>query len=249
MSSDIQQRLRYHPPPGQADSVEEGRRVEARAKAIRSHVDLSGATVLDLGCSGGYFTFSFAQESERVVGVDADRAVIQRNRRFASEHGFDNVEFVEGKISPEPLSTLPDVDVVLFLSVFHHILAASEAYAWNDGTGPQNARSVIEAVREKAGVLVFEMGMPDEGKDWCSDLPPMGSDPSKWIEREIFGDAYDRVIEIDAPARTDISGWARRRLSSFVAGAEGHEIHKRLLRKVIALDVRDNRPLFIGSRR
>jgi ubiquinone/menaquinone biosynthesis C-methylase UbiE len=54
--------------------------------------------VLDVGCGPGSITVGLAQAAGHVIGVDLDDAEFDDARTYASEHGIDNVEFVEGSI-------------------------------------------------------------------------------------------------------------------------------------------------------
>ncbi len=56
------------------------------------------ARVLDVGCGPGSITVGLAQAAGHVIGVDLDDAEFDDARTYASEHGIDNVEFVEGSI-------------------------------------------------------------------------------------------------------------------------------------------------------
>jgi SAM-dependent methyltransferase len=54
--------------------------------------------VVDVGCGPGSITVGLAQVAGYVTGVDIDDAEFDEARTYASEHGIDNVEFVEGSI-------------------------------------------------------------------------------------------------------------------------------------------------------
>ena len=131
MQSDRYHRLNYHPVPWEQGRPKGSRKVAGRWSLISGHCDLDGATVLDLGCSGAYMSFRAAETAARVVGVDADAEIIERNRGLAAQRGLDNISFVHGRLSPELILDLPRADFAFFLSVFHHMLVGSAAYDWN----------------------------------------------------------------------------------------------------------------------
>jgi SAM-dependent methyltransferase len=54
--------------------------------------------VLDVGCGPGSITLGLAAEAHHVIGVDLEDAEFTEARKYASEHGIDNVEFREGTI-------------------------------------------------------------------------------------------------------------------------------------------------------
>jgi ubiquinone/menaquinone biosynthesis C-methylase UbiE len=51
-------------------------------------------------------------ESGRVIGIDMTEAQLAKSRRLAAEHGFGNVDFVEGQIEQLPLAD-GSADVVI----------------------------------------------------------------------------------------------------------------------------------------
>ena len=89
--------------------------------------DLSGKTVLDVGCRVGYFCFEAARRgAARVVGLDWNARAIARGRELAECLGLE-VEFRLADADRE----LPDesFDYVLCLNLLHHLrdpLAALE---------------------------------------------------------------------------------------------------------------------------
>ncbi|WP_233560235.1 class I SAM-dependent methyltransferase [Oleomonas cavernae] len=81
--------------------------------------DLTGKTVLDLGCNTGYFCFEAVKRgAARVVGYDHSPAAIKRARLLADCLGA-TVEF-----EVRDLNTFPVVekfDYILCLNVLHHL--------------------------------------------------------------------------------------------------------------------------------
>jgi SAM-dependent methyltransferase len=54
--------------------------------------------VLDVGCGPGTITLGLAQVAGHVTGVDPDDVEFTDARWYASEHGIDNVDFLQGNI-------------------------------------------------------------------------------------------------------------------------------------------------------
>jgi arsenite methyltransferase len=78
---------------------------------VGHHLDLAalrpGEAVLDLGSGSGTDVFCAAVlvgGSGRVVGVDITDAQLEKSRRLARLHGFDQVEFVEAHIEELPFA-------------------------------------------------------------------------------------------------------------------------------------------------
>lgn len=82
--------------------------------------DLSGATVLDIGCNGGFYCLEMKKRGAgRVVGVDIDERYLNQARFAAETLGFD-VEFE--KRSVYDVDQIDgQFDYVLFLGVFYHL--------------------------------------------------------------------------------------------------------------------------------
>ena len=82
--------------------------------------DLTGATVLDVGCNGGFHCIEMKKRgAERVLGVDVcDRYLDQA--RFAAKTLQLDIEFA--KYSVYDVDTIPgQFDFVLFMGVFYHL--------------------------------------------------------------------------------------------------------------------------------
>lgn len=245
MSQPIKDRLNYHSTHKNTLLRRPGRLVEQRLKQIQRNINLKGKTVLDLGCSGGYFSINLAKDAKQVVGVDADKEIIHQNKELVRRLGINNVEFFHAALTPKYIKSLPEYDVVLFLSVFHHMLATSDAYSWNSNKSSEEAFEALLAIRKKARMLVFEMGYPDEGYDWSSKLSFMSPDPVSWVMSNIFGDEFT-VEVLPPPALRGVIGWVRR-LALYKSKNNG--LFWRGIRRLFHVDVRDKRHLYIGIRR
>lgn len=81
--------------------------------------DLSGKTVLDIGCRYGYFCFEAAKRgAKRVVGVDFDAGAIRKARLLNECKGM-SVEFELLDMERDPLPG--EFDYVLCLNILHHL--------------------------------------------------------------------------------------------------------------------------------
>lgn len=82
--------------------------------------DLSGRTVLDIGCNGGFYSMEMKRRgAERVLGIDFDDAYLDQARFAADVTGLD-IEF--RKMSVYDLGSLGETfDVVLFMGVLYHL--------------------------------------------------------------------------------------------------------------------------------
>lgn len=82
--------------------------------------DLSGATVLDIGCNGGFYSIEMKRRgAERVLGIDVDDRYLNQARFAAETLGF-KIEFQ--KRSVYDVDSLPGkFDFVFFMGVLYHL--------------------------------------------------------------------------------------------------------------------------------
>lgn len=83
-------------------------------------LDLHGASVLDIGCNGGFYSIEMKRRgASRVLGVDIDDRYLNQ-ARFAA-HTLDlDIEF--RKCSVYHIDTIPDrFDYVVFMGVLYHL--------------------------------------------------------------------------------------------------------------------------------
>jgi tRNA (mo5U34)-methyltransferase len=82
--------------------------------------DLGGATVLDVGCNGGFYSIQMKQRgADRVVGIDVDDRYL-RQARFAAETLGLEIEFQRHSVYD--VHRIPGkFDLVLFMGVFYHL--------------------------------------------------------------------------------------------------------------------------------
>lgn len=82
--------------------------------------DLSGKTVLDIGCNAGFYSIELkGRGAERVVGIDFDDRYLEQ-ARFAAEVKGREIEF--RKLSVYDVAELGErFDIVLFMGVLYHL--------------------------------------------------------------------------------------------------------------------------------
>jgi len=82
--------------------------------------DLTGMSVLDIGCNGGFYSMEMKRRgADRVLGVDHDSQYLDQARFAARVLGFD-IEF--RTLSVYELPSLKErFDLVLFMGVFYHL--------------------------------------------------------------------------------------------------------------------------------
>jgi tRNA (mo5U34)-methyltransferase len=82
--------------------------------------DLSGCTVLDIGCNGGFYSIAMKRRgADRVVAIDSDERYLAQ-ARFAAEISEVSIDF--RCLSVYDVATLRErFDIVLFLGVLYHL--------------------------------------------------------------------------------------------------------------------------------
>ena len=82
--------------------------------------DLTGRTVLDIGCNAGFYALEMKRRgADRVVGIDWDEAYLAQ-ARFAAEANGADIEFRQ--LSVYDVAALGEqFDVVLFMGVLYHL--------------------------------------------------------------------------------------------------------------------------------
>jgi tRNA (mo5U34)-methyltransferase len=82
--------------------------------------DLTGASVLDVGCNGGFYSIQLKQRgARRVLGIDIDDRYLNQARFAARTLGLD-IEFQ--KVSVYDIDQVPGTfDYVFFMGVLYHL--------------------------------------------------------------------------------------------------------------------------------
>ncbi|OHV70359.1 methyltransferase, TIGR04290 family [Mesorhizobium sp. LCM 4577] len=82
--------------------------------------DLSGKSVLDIGCNAGFYSIEMKRRgADRVLGIDFDPAYLTQ-ARFAAEIADCDIEFRE--LSVYDVGALGETfDIVLFMGVLYHL--------------------------------------------------------------------------------------------------------------------------------
>jgi len=244
MTLPLEQRLNYHPDPRNPSASD--RMVQARLDLITDKVDFTGKVVLDLGCSGGGFSFELARLAKKVIAVDADAEIISRNRAIQQELGRGNLEFICARIDADLIRRIGPVDVTLLLSVYHHMLTRSEAYDWNAAMAPWSAAEILNAIHANTHVFVFEMGYPNEGYEWCKRLPDFGQDWDDYVLRTVFQGRYASV-EVHRPAVRVC--WFNRYIISRLSRPYREDpwvVQK--VKSLMKFDARNFRKIYIGAK-
>jgi len=83
--------------------------------------DLTGKSVLDVGCNGGFYSIEMKKRgADRVVAIDSDDIYLEQARFAARVSGYSDIEF--RKLSVYDAAQLGEqFDVVIFMGVLYHL--------------------------------------------------------------------------------------------------------------------------------
>jgi len=142
-----------------------------RFEAIRENI-AGGSLCLDVGCNTGYFAHEMARMGIFTIGLESEmKNVIVADARYSAP----NLLFKHFSLDSDTAMSLPEADIILFLSVFHHLVKSE---------GRDGAIEVLRTLAEKCSrQLYFETGQPEErGARWSGLMEFMG-DTGEWTEK------------------------------------------------------------------
>jgi len=138
-----------------------GKRIsEDRWKKISQHISKDASLCLDIGCNTGYFAHEISKMGIFTIGMDTEL----KNIIFAnSQYTTLNLVFKNYNLNRESVQFLPDSDVIILLSVFHHLVKYN---------GKEEALEMLKTLASKCKKqMFFETGQPDEkGTKWCDKM-------------------------------------------------------------------------------
>ena len=150
--------------------------------------DLSGKTVLDIGCNAGFYSMEMKRRgAARVVGVDSDEEYLAQARFASSVKGLD-IEFC--RLSVYDVGALREkFDVVLFLGVLYHL---------------RHPLLALDLIHEHvaADLLLFQ-SMQRGSKD----VVGLQKDYDFWTTSIFDDDAYPKLHFIEHKYAQDWANW------------------------------------------
>jgi len=181
--------MSYHPDFFNPDSQGHRQSCQDRLDLIKPFIE-QGSTLLDIGCSGGYFSFGLSDLCTRITGIDSEIDLIQECNEIKKKNNVENVNFDSANII---FWCWEGYDTVLYLAVHHHII---QNYGW------QVANVLFRAMSHHPKQMFFEMGQKDEqgceDYGWWKELPET-DDADAWIRNYIKeNSAYTNIERLGA---------------------------------------------------
>lgn len=150
--------------------------------------DLSGCSVLDVGCNGGFYSLEMKRRgAARVLGVDSDARYLAQ-ARFAAEVEGADIEFREMSVYELPLLD-ETFDIVLFMGVLYHL---------------RHPLLALDILHEHAcrDMLVFQSMLRGS-----AESAQVKHDYQFWESDQFDDDAYPRLYFVEHKYAGDPTNW------------------------------------------
>ncbi len=156
------------------------------ANAIAS--DLTGKSVLDIGCNAGFYSIEMKRRgAARVLGVDSDEDYLAQ-ARFAAEIAYCDIEFK--RLSVYDVGALGErFDIVLFMGVLYHL---------------RHPLLALDLVREHVAVDLMVFQSMQRGDDRAG---PVAEDYAFWDSSPFERPDFPRLHFIEHRYAGDPSNW------------------------------------------
>jgi tRNA (mo5U34)-methyltransferase len=150
--------------------------------------DLSGKTVLDIGCNGGFYSIEMKKRgADRVLGIDFDEEYLAQARFAAQVTGLD-IEF--RKLSVYDVGALGErFDLVLFMGVLYHL---------------RHPLLALDLIREHVAKDVFVFQSMQRGS---KDVFPVQENYTFWQTEHFDSPAYPKMHFIEHRYADDPTNW------------------------------------------
>jgi tRNA (mo5U34)-methyltransferase len=150
--------------------------------------DLTGKSVLDIGCNGGFYSMEMKRRgADRVLGIDFDESYLAQARFAAEVKGLD-IEFE--KLSVYDVGTLSETfDLVIFMGVLYHL---------------RHPLLALDLIREHvAGDLMLFQSM-QRGSE---DVADIGENYPFWDTAQFDAAEYPKLHFIEHRYADDPTNW------------------------------------------
>jgi tRNA (mo5U34)-methyltransferase len=95
----------------------------AKFRRFAKHLpdDLSGKSVLDIGCNAGFYSIEMKRRgAERILGIDSDERYLAQARLATEALGFEDIELVQMDVY-DVAALAEKFDLVIFMGVLYHL--------------------------------------------------------------------------------------------------------------------------------
>ena len=157
--------------------------------------DLTGKTVLDIGCNAGFYSVEMAKRgAARVLGIDSDERYLAQARLATQALGFSDVEF--RNLSVYDVGALGErFDLVIFMGVLYHL---------------RHPLLALDLIREHvaADLMLFQTMQQGSQEGWTPIEDHPFHTPGTFDPPAFFDDpAYPRMHFIEWRFAGDWTNW------------------------------------------
>ena len=145
---------------------------QQRWQAIEKNLGTLGGTALDIGSNLGHFVLRLAEKGFFCIGIDMAYGNVKVAQYVQRKAGIENAAFSVMDVTPDNVSRLPAVDVLVFFSVWHH---------WIVAYGHEKALDMLRIIWGKTRhVMFFETGEDSEIR-----LLKITGKPADWVRAQL----------------------------------------------------------------
>jgi len=135
MLNKIQKKINADYPPTHtflAKTLEPTNILKQRIEIINKHFPdfFKGERLLDIGCSKGYFSLSYAKNFKEIIGIDNNKEFIKICQELKQYHKINNVEFIHASF--RNFATDKQFDKIFLGNTHHHLFKEINGHEWID---------------------------------------------------------------------------------------------------------------------
>jgi len=151
--------------------------------------EYNATTLMDIGCAEGFFLKKASKELGCIslgVEMNDNRLILGEMTRLYEN--IENCAVIKAKLDPLSIKKLPKMDVILCLSVVHHIIKSD---------GMERAISFVSALAGRTNkAIVFEMGTSDE-ISFVGRMPSMPQGQELFIRKFLEDSGFKNIRVIN----------------------------------------------------
>lgn len=177
---------------------------------VVEHINEPG-TAMDLGSQLGYFSLQLAEEDWLCLAVEGRELTHRAAMLIQQAAGITGVSHRNVYLGPDTIDRLPNVDVTIFFSLWHHL-----CHEYGFEAGKDMLTTVLERTRM---VCFFETGQTNEKRtrytEWLDSLPAMEPDPRTWLSELLRDCGAVKVASIGQTGTPHLGGQPRELFAAF----------------------------------
>ena len=147
------------------------RMIDHIVKAYKKVTGKSEVSILDIGCAQGYYSLKLAEAGNNVTGIDFNPLNIAVCQALSREACLP-IDFRCEEIAAQYFTT-QKYDIIIALSVYHHIALKGYGYA----------KGIFDKMCKAGNVIITELALKEEGYYWSANLP---THYQEWLDANKF---------------------------------------------------------------